>query len=140
MDPKLEIILERQPPAFQPGESVAGSARWLAGHEPGAVSLRLFWSTSGKGTTDLSLVESRDFARPRATDDRPFAFILPAGPPSFSGTLISLVWGLELVMENPAAAVSVEIICGPQGRELLLPKIEPHAAAKPPWWKPVANR
>ena len=45
---------------------------------------------------------------------------LPAGPYSFSGRLISLIWALELVAEPGNHVARVEITLGPDGQEVVL--------------------
>lgn len=45
---------------------------------------------------------------------------LPADPYSFSGTLISLVWALEVVAEPGGAAGRIDVVVSPTGNEIRL--------------------
>jgi hypothetical protein len=63
------------------------------------------------------------FELPQPSDYREFRFRAPDFPPSFSGKLISLIWGLELVLE-PGESSAVELVIGPQGKELSLDHAE----------------
>ncbi len=115
----LRIDLAEGRTAFRPGETVAGEAAWRLDRAPASAELRLFWHTQGKGDPDQEVVEMVRFDAPRAEDRRDFALRLPAGPWSFSGKLVSLLWSLELVVEGEGAT-RIEIVLSPTGRELLL--------------------
>jgi hypothetical protein len=137
MDPSLQISIDRSPAAFQPGETLHGRASWRAQDTIQSASVRLFWTTSGKGTSDTRIVDKQALDNPQPDDSRTFSFQLPGGPPGFSGALISLVWGVELVLEPKERATHQEFLLGPEAREIRLPKIEPNPAQKRPWWRPV---
>ncbi len=109
--------------AFQPGESIEGTVSWTVPRAPHKAELRLFWQTRGKGTRDVGLVETLDFEGPQSSDSRPFRFVAPDGPLSFSGRLISLLWGLELVVE-PGESLAVDLTIGPGRREISLDRGE----------------
>jgi len=94
-----ELRLDEARSVFAPGEEVAGSVSWQLPAAPERVALRLFWRTDGRGTEDLEVALEEVFEAPGERDRRSFLFRLPAGPYSFSGKLISLSWGLELVAE-----------------------------------------
>jgi len=115
-----EIEIEGGRRAFAPGEEVAGVVRWRLDGEPDRVALRLFWHTQGRGDADVDVVAEEVFDAPGRDDRRPFRFRLPEGPYSFSGKLISLLWGLELVAEPAGAVVEVEILVSPTGGEIVL--------------------
>jgi hypothetical protein len=118
----LTIELREGIAAFSPGESVEGSAGWTLAEPPRAVTLRLFWRTEGTGNEDVEVVESTTFEGPGATDRRAFSFRLPAGPWSFRGPLIHLLWGLELVAEPGEEATRVDLTVAPGGREIEMEK------------------
>ena len=107
--------------AFRPGDEVEGTVRWRLDPPPRSLELRLFWYTQGKGDQDVGVVESLPLAGP-AEGSSSFRFRLPAGPFSFSGKLISLLWAIEAVAESGAGtqAERCEIIVSPTGREILL--------------------
>lgn len=108
---------------FSPGETVAGTASWQTDDPPKSVELNLLWSTRGKGTQDVQIVETIPFSDPQARDSRPFRLQLPASPYSFSGQLISLVWTLELNLDPGDLHAAEEIVVAPGGREVQLPRI-----------------
>ena len=50
-------------------------------------------------------------------------FTLPVQPWSFSGRLISLVWGIEVVDAASQRSARVEFVAAPEGREIHLCEI-----------------
>ncbi|HYG62217.1 MAG TPA: hypothetical protein VEL74_06525 [Thermoanaerobaculia bacterium] len=106
--------------AFRPGDRIEGTASWYLEKEPRSVELRLFWYTQGKGTQDVEIVQGVPFDNPGAVDSRAFSVELPLAPYSFSGKLISLLWGLELVAEPGGETGRLEITVSPTGVEILL--------------------
>ena len=119
----LKIELGENRTAFQPGEEVAGTVSWSADQPMQKLELRLFWFTRGKGTQDTGLVETARFEQPSQTETRSFRFRLPEAPYSFSGTLISVVWALELIVYPSKEVTRSEIQVGPQRREVHLEKV-----------------
>lgn len=116
----LTIQLEQNKTAFQPGDVVAGTAHWQLEGQARQVELRLLWYTQGKGDEDAGLVETMTFEQPSLSDQRSFRFTLPNGPYSFSGSLISLTWALELSIRTGNNCERKEITVSPTGREILL--------------------
>lgn len=112
-----EIVTKQK--NYRPGELIEGSASWVAENQPKNAELRLFWHTRGKGDRDAGLAESARFELPQSSDHREFQFRAPDFPPSFSGKLISVIWGLELVLE-PGESLVVELVIGSDGKELSL--------------------
>ncbi len=110
-------------PHCLPGEAIEGQARWSVDVDPPSAELRLLWLTRGKGTVDQRIVETIVFDHPRREDQRAFRFVLPNGPYTFSGRLVSLFWHLELVIQPGAQTKIVELIISPTGREIILPAI-----------------
>ena len=137
MEPTLTLTIDRTPASFRPGERLEGSASWQDAEKIRSAVVRLFWTTSGKGTTDTAIVMAQDLADPQGNDTRRFSFVLPAGPPGFSGSLITLSWGVELVIEPGEKSLHREFMFGPEGQELHLPKVQPSPASKKSWFKPV---
>lgn len=125
-DPEVrgEIEIAEGRRVFAPGDEIAGTVTWQLPAPPEAAELRLHWRTEGKGTQDVEVVARESFDGPGDRDRRPFRFRLPEGPYSFSGKLISLVWGLELVTDphrgSEEMLVLVEITVSPTGAELRL--------------------
>jgi hypothetical protein len=117
---RLTLEMRDGKKAFQPGEAVSGAAFWKLEQAPKSVEVRLFWHTRGKGTEDVSVVNTVRFENPLSEEARLFRFEAPNGPYSFSGRLISLIWGLELVVQPGQPSAQVEITISPTGREVLL--------------------
>ena len=118
----LEVILARK--EFRPREVVQGTASWRFDSAPSAVEVRLFWFTRGKGTIDASVIDKVRFQQPLAQDRQAFEIRLPDTPYSFSGTLVSLIWAVEIVADPGKEHALNEIVMAPDAREIVLPKIE----------------
>ncbi len=121
--PGLRLHISENHTAFTPGETITGTAVWQVENRPQKAELNLIWSTRGKGTQDVEIIETIPFPDPQARDSRPFRLQLPAAPYSFSGQLISLVWTLELNLDPGDHHAAEEIILAPGGQEVLLPRI-----------------
>lgn len=106
--------------SFRPGDVVEGRAWWQIDSPPTEVVARLFWYTQGKGTQDIGIVAEESFPAPGAQDRRTFSFKLPAGPFSFSGKLISLLWAIEVVAQPGGDSARVEFTVSPTGEEIRL--------------------
>lgn len=120
---ELRLDLDGGRSHFLPGDQVTGRALWRFDEAPESVVLRLFWHTSGKGTEDVVIVGERRFDAPGGIGEREFDVRLPLGPYSFSGTLISLAWSLELVALPVGATARVDILVGPTPIEVRLPDL-----------------
>jgi len=107
---------------FRPGEEIAGAAGWQLDQAPQSVEVRLFWYTRGKGSEDVGVVDTVRFEQPPREEARPFRFVAPAEPYSFSGTLISLLWAIELVVQPGQDSSRLELTISPTGKEVLLTK------------------
>jgi hypothetical protein len=116
----LTIELEQNQSAYRPGDVVAGTAHWHLQDDPQKVECRLIWYTQGKGDQDAGLGEVLVFEQPGPVDHRVFRFTLPNGPYSFSGTLISLTWAVELTVSPGDLCERKEITVAPTGHEILL--------------------
>ena len=102
---------------FSPGEELSGVASWQLPQAPETLEVRLFWWTQGRGDRDLVVVATDAVARPLAAGEHRFRFRLPAGPYSFSGRLVSLLWAVELVAVAEDLAGHAELVMGPGGCE-----------------------
>jgi hypothetical protein len=123
----VDVALDGDAQACEPGDRVAGTASWTAEKAPDSVEVRLFWYTKGKGDQDLAVVETVVLDAPSATDRRPFSFRLPAAPPSFRGDLVELVWAIEVVALPGEEAALRELVVGPGGRAVDLRADAPNA-------------
>src|SRR5579885_883109 len=125
----LQIELDQDQRAFEPGEEITGTVEWSTAKAPAAVELRLFWFTRGKGTQDAGVIKTERFEAPSANDRRPFRFRLPPTPYSCSGQLISIVWALELVSLPGKEVSRVEFEMGPGKQEIKLETVSPASTA-----------
>lgn len=116
----LRITLADGRTAYRSGEPLSGRVSWRVNEQPTSAELRLFWYTSGKGTQDVGVVQTMTFAAPRMDDHRDFTLPLPREPYSFSGTLISLIWAIELIVEPGHHVQREQIVLSATGEEVLL--------------------
>ena len=110
---------------FRPGEEVAGGVAWTLDDAPRRVVVRLFWRTEGKGTTDTGVADELVIDEPGTMGRQEFAFTLPEGPYSFSGRLISLIWGVEALAEGTDEVAREDLVISPTGAEIDLSRYEP---------------
>lgn len=120
---QIQVEIRDGATSFRPGEVVEGSAFWQLATGPREVVARLIWYTRGKGTQDVAVVEELAYDAPAPSSRQPFRFRLPAGPFSFSGTLISLVWAVEVLAQPGEVAGRAEITVSPTGEEIRLQPI-----------------
>jgi hypothetical protein len=116
----LSIVLNKDKAAFAPRETIHGTVRWSLDTGIRRLELSLFWYTAGKGTRDVGVIDTRQFDEPGAAGSKDFSFMLPEGPYSFSGKLISLIWALELACSPGSETVRREITVSPTGHEIVL--------------------
>ncbi len=114
----LELDLEIEQRAFEPGGRLSGVASWSAAVVPRGFELRLCWVTAGKGGRDLRIADSVLLPQPQAVERRPFILNLPLGPYSFRGELVSLSWWLDLIALPGEERTRVELVIAP-GRETI---------------------
>ena len=120
----ISIQLNDQRTAYAPREKVSGKVTWQLDKTPESGELRLTWSTRGRGDGDYATAETIPFANPQATETRPFTITLPDGPYSFSGTLITLTWTIEVEFQPGKVANGVDIVLAPDGKAVSLPKVK----------------
>jgi hypothetical protein len=116
----LRIDLDDDRRWYLPGDTVSGRAVWRLDEPVDAVELRLFWHTNGKGTEDVEIVDSLRMEAADHTGERSFAFRLPSGPYSFSGSLITLAWAIELVVLPGGDTERIELVVAPTPVEVRL--------------------
>ena len=105
---------------FEPGAEVDLELRWELEEPPEAIELRIVWNTAGKGDTDFRVAAVQRFDHPSAIEACRETVTLPHSPYSFSGTLVSLMWALELVALPQEDSTRTEIVIAPGGREVTL--------------------
>jgi hypothetical protein len=105
--------------AFLPGEAIEVDVAWQLEEPAEQVELRLVWSTAGTGSRDLGVVGRRALGAGRSGGKRE-RLRLPESPYSFSGTLISLRWNLELVVDGGRSSTQLGLVIAPERREVSL--------------------
>jgi len=105
---------------FEPGEKIDIVAEWSLIDRPTAVEIRLVWNTQGKGGTDMEVVDTIALDNPQSCDTHRTTIQLPTEPYSFSGKLISLIWGLELVAIGTNESSRIDITIAPKREEVIL--------------------
>ncbi len=136
----ITINLDKKSNNFRPGEVIAGSVSWV--DLPAStlrIDVRLIWYTVGKGSRDLEVVVNRSVAKPAAEGQQSFEFAAPARPNSFSGTLLSLLWAIEVISFPDQEAEQLEISITPAESEIVLTPIQDRS---PKWsiFKLSSNR
>ena len=119
----IRLGLRENLTTFQPGDTIAGAALWEFTQKKKSIEVRLVWFTRGKGTEDGVIVATQAFDATQLADTGTFSFTAPEAPYSFDGTLIALVWAVELVAEPGDEFERIEILIAPGGKEIVLPKI-----------------
>lgn len=113
---QLKIELRDNRTSSLPGEDIKGIAVWQLDRKADAVEVRLFWRTGGRANPDVGIAEKMRFDNPPIEGGQPFVLHAPNGPYSFYGKLITLVWGIELVILPGKIAEHISITILRQGR------------------------
>ncbi|MGE0269427.1 MAG: hypothetical protein AB7S78_13335 [Candidatus Omnitrophota bacterium] len=113
----ITVTLDQK--TFKPDSRIKGTVTWQLDKTPKNISVRLFWYTRGRGTEDVQLVDETQLGADRQ-GQRGFDLQLPEGPYSFSGKLISLIWGVEAVVQPGGECSREEIIVSPVEKEIIL--------------------
>ena len=117
---EVAIAIDGSKRVFSPRDAVSGRVSWSLAEVPQSVELRLGWSTEGKGTKDCEIVQTLSFQPLRTNESRDFKLVLPEGPYSFSGKLISLKWALEAEVAPSGETAGEDIVLSPFAEEVLL--------------------
>jgi hypothetical protein len=117
----LTLALADKASAFEPGQTVRGELAWNLSEAVHSIEVRLFWVVQGRQSEELGLVEAIPVDHPVAAGRHLFAFTLPAGPYSFSGSLMKLKWAIEAVVKPGGLAERVEIVVAPGAAAVVLP-------------------
>lgn len=123
----LSITLDGERRTYRPGERVRGTVSWMVEGAPESVAVHLVWYTEGKGDQDVGVAASAEL-QPGTEGSAEFDLEVPAGPWSFAGKLISLLWAVELAVEPEIASTRETIVVGPAGDSIRLPLEEPPPA------------
>ena len=106
--------------AFEPGDVVEGLAGWERAAPPRSAQVRLFWHTRGAGDPDVGVVDKADLDVADPVSAQPFRLRLPDRPYSYTGTLITICWAVELVLTPGKEVARVDLTVGGEGRGLRL--------------------
>jgi hypothetical protein len=115
----LEIQIEDNKTNFKPGDEIRGNVLWQLDYALASLELSLFWRTEGSGTQDVGVAETITFDNPGTSGQKDFKIIAPAGPYSFSGKLISIVWALELATAKGKDTLRTHLIISPTGEKIV---------------------
>jgi hypothetical protein len=116
----MQINIDGDQSAFRPGETIHGSISWALPVAPAQISVELFWTTRGKGTVDSEVVQSKQIKQPAASGQERFLLVVPNGPYSFSGKLVSVLWGVRLIIHPSQEQAQVNLTVSPTGSEINL--------------------
>lgn len=110
--PNVRIELDRSPPRFEPGETLAGTVHLSlpdteSGLEIREVWIRVAYRTPGQGRTDVGgkerVVLDSERRRLEPAEERSYRFDVPApeGPPTQKGELFAVEWIVQAVADLP---------------------------------------
>ena len=116
----INVTLDANVSAFEPGQTIAGEAIWNLDAPAKAIEISLIWYTLGKGDTDRGKPWTHRVEHPAPEGRERFSLTLPAGPYSFSGRLISLLWAIEATVLPGKTKFQRELVLAPGQREVVL--------------------
>ncbi len=119
----LFLATEGNQARFEPGEVVGIQTRWDFESPPDAIEVRLVWHIERLSEEKPSWIVIPDKSRienPDAQGDHACQMALPEMPFSFSGKLISLRWGVEVVALPFLEATRLDISVSPDRRSVML--------------------
>jgi hypothetical protein len=114
----VELSVDGGRTSFRPGETVSGVVGWDLPETPASLELRVFWRTEGKGRQDLEVVRTERVPAGGPRGERRFSLPLPSFPYSFSGRLVSILWGLEAVLQPGGESSGLILVISPTGRPI----------------------
>ncbi len=117
---KLALSSKDRKTEFRPGERISGQASWALSAAPESVKIHLLWYTEGRGTQDVEVLAAESAATPGANGQKEFSFTLPATPFSFSGKLISLLWAIEVLVNDGDLSERFNFTMSPNGKEITI--------------------
>ena len=117
---ELAIELDGGRVCYEPGARMSGEVFWNLAEEAESVELRLFWYTYGRGTQDVETVDGVTWDAPVRSGKKPFEIVLPEEPYSYSGTLLSISWALELICQPSGDVERMELMILPETNEDLV--------------------
>ena len=92
----IEISLDQGQMNYRPGDTVRGQVTWNLSKIPRkGLFVRLAWVTQGIGSQDCGVGAEVELSVAQEQGSSRFALMMPEGPFSFSGRLITLQWMVE---------------------------------------------
>ena len=117
----IQIELQNKQKAFRPGDSIEGRVNWEGfENEVEKLEIRLIWFTSGKGTRDFEIADSLVESAVGERGSMGFSFEAPSRPYSFSVSLISLTWAIEVIFFPDHEAENLELVISSTAEEITL--------------------
>jgi len=120
----FSITVDSPENRFAPGSTISGNFTWDLSESSEYLTFQMFWYTEGKGTRDYAIIEEIKIDHPKISGEELFSFRIPSKPRSFSGTLISLKWALELKPANEKEAQQYEFSVVSAGEIVSLSPVE----------------
>lgn len=117
-DIRLDLELTDEAKVYRPGDVVRGIVRWSTAQSPRRLAAQLVWWTEGKGNRDSAVGVRQEWEYPSAEGEKSFELTVPAGPLTYHGRLISILWGLEVVAESPDGSTRAELTISPTGEPI----------------------
>lgn len=121
--PGLMLQLNQDPASLVPGQVIDGVAGWRLDEAKRPV-LRLMWYTSGRGTQSMVIVEQLDLPDERPACRGAFRFTVPEFPYSFKGSLITVHWAIEMLVNGGQQAERVNLVVSPWVEQVRLEAAE----------------
>ncbi|MFI4860875.1 MAG: hypothetical protein ACIAXF_09370 [Phycisphaerales bacterium JB063] len=115
---ELTLTLDRTDGGYRPGEVITGLMRWSLDEPPELIDVRLFWWTSGKGTSDSGLMGELKFEGLAASGEQAIVFDVPSGPYSFSGKLVTIQWAVEAIARPGKRVARAALVLSATGTEV----------------------
>ncbi|MGJ8676227.1 MAG: hypothetical protein ACSHX0_01785 [Akkermansiaceae bacterium] len=128
MSKPISIEVELDHKEYTPGEVIQGGVTWGAPSDSSGekhdqeVKVSLLYSTSGRGTQEIVILEQQSFLWSAGTGS--FAFTLPSEPHSFTGKLITIHWVIEAVLPQGLGLDRYEFVLSPNGKPLFLEEVK----------------
>jgi hypothetical protein len=110
---ELGIDLQGDRRSYAPGQALRGVVRWAFDRPPRSAEVQLVWRTEGKGNTDARAAVRQPLSGARYDAQHRFEITIPPGPMTYHGTILSILWTVEAVTDNPDASAKVDIVVSP---------------------------
>lgn len=108
-----EIILPLNIFEFAPGDVISGTVRWSVGRKPESGVVTLFWYVEQRDGPHIYPVKRLPIPHPAEQGEYGFSFTAPPGPCSYAGTLFSIEWAVELLLEPNLLDIRSKLVLAP---------------------------